>query len=139
MEVLGFSGTPNVGDEIVVMDTERSAKKLSEERQDERRKEKLQIPKRANLESFFGSMGDGKKLLKVVLKGDVQGSVEAILGALREIKSEKIDLEVIHSAAGAITESDILAGERFGCDCDRVQHEGGGEGGAGGASRRACR
>lgn len=109
VEVLGFSGLPNVGDELVEMDSERSAKKLSEERQVELRKDKLSAPKKSTLEHLLSSAGEGeKKVLKLVLKTDVQGSLEAIKGSLNDIESEKVNLEFLHAACGAISESDVL-------------------------------
>ncbi len=109
VEVLGFSGLPNVGDELVEMDTERAAKKLSDERQDELRKDKLSTRKKSTLEALLTNLAEGeKKVFKVVLKTDVQGSAEAIANALSEIESDKISLDIIHRAAGAISESDIL-------------------------------
>ncbi len=109
VEVLGFSGLPNVGDELVEMENERSAKRLSEERLEENRRAKLTIPKRSTLETLFATIDEGgKKTLKIVLKTDAQGSSEAIIGALKEIESEKIDLNILHSAAGPVTESDVL-------------------------------
>lgn len=109
VEVLGFSGLPNVGDELVEMETERASKKLSDERHDELRKEKLSTPKKSTLEALLTNLTEGeKKVFKVVLKTDVQGSAEAIAGALSEIESDKISLDIIHKAAGAISESDVL-------------------------------
>ncbi len=109
VKVLGFSGLPLAGDELLVMDSERAAKTLGEERLASLRSEKLSIPQRATLESFFASMaGDQKKSLQIVLKADVAGSQEAIVTALKEIKSDKITLDVIHAAVGPITESDVM-------------------------------
>jgi len=109
VEVLGFNGVPTVGDELVEMDSERKAKKLSEERLESARLGKLEKPVHSTLESFFGEMKEGqKKVLKLVLKTDVAGSAEAILSELNSIESDKISLEVIHHAAGPVTESDIL-------------------------------
>jgi translation initiation factor IF-2 len=108
-KVLGLSGLPNAGDELVVMENERSARQLSEERLDIRRKEKLSAPKRATLENLFANIeADQKKVLQIVLKADMQGSLEAIVGMLADIPQEKIDLKIIHSAVGPITESDVL-------------------------------
>jgi translation initiation factor IF-2 len=106
-KVLGFTGLPNAGDELLVMDSERSAKTLSEERVVAKRTDKLTIPKRATLESLLETAG-GKKVLRIVLKCDAQGSLEALVGALKQIESKKVDLEIIHSAVGPISESDIL-------------------------------
>jgi translation initiation factor IF-2 len=108
-KVLGLSGLPNAGDELVVMENERSARQLSEERLDAQRKEKLAAPKRATLENLFANIAaDQKKVLQIVLKADMQGSLEAIIGTLNDIPQEKIDLKIIHSAVGPITESDVL-------------------------------
>jgi translation initiation factor IF-2 len=107
VKVLGFTGLPNAGDEFLVMESERSAKTLSEERLQTKRADKLTVPQRATLESLLEA-AEGKKILRIVLKCDAQGSVEALVGALKQIESKKIDLEIIHSAVGPISESDIL-------------------------------
>jgi translation initiation factor IF-2 len=107
VKILGFTGLPNAGDELLVMDSERSAKTLSEERLLAKRTDKLTVPKRATLESLLEATG-GKKVLRIVLKCDAQGSLEALVGALKQIESKKVDLEIIHSAVGPISESDIL-------------------------------
>jgi translation initiation factor IF-2 len=107
VKVLGFTGLPNAGDELLVMDSERSAKTLSEERLLAKRTDKLTVPKRATLESLLEAAG-GTKVLRIVLKCDAQGSLEALVGALKQIESKKVDLEIIHSAVGPISESDIL-------------------------------
>jgi translation initiation factor IF-2 len=107
VKVLGFTGLPNAGDELLVMDSERSAKTLSEERLLAKRTDKLTVPQRATLESLLEA-ADGKKVLRIVLKCDAQGSLEALVGALQQIESKKVDLEIIHSAVGPTSESDIL-------------------------------
>ena len=107
VKVLGFTGLPNAGNEFLVMESERSAKTLSEERLQTKRADKLTVPQRATLESLLEA-AEGKKILRIVLKCDAQGSVEALVGALKQIESKKIDLEIIHSAVGPISESDIL-------------------------------
>ena len=109
VKVLGLSGLPNAGDELVVMESERAARLLSEERLFEIRNSKLAAPQRATLENLFANIAEGQKpTLQVVLKGDVQGSVEALVGALKDIPQTKITLDIIHSAVGPITESDVL-------------------------------
>ncbi len=107
VKVLGFTGLPNAGDEFLVMESEKSAKVLSEERLAAKRAEKLSMPQRATLESLLES-ADGKKVLRLVLKCDAQGSLEALTASLGQIESKKIDLEMIHSGVGPISESDIL-------------------------------
>ncbi|MBV9492327.1 MAG: translation initiation factor IF-2 [Verrucomicrobia bacterium] len=108
LKVLGFTGLPNAGDELLVMESERAARVLSEERLAEQRTQKLAMPQRATLESLFDSMSDERKVLQLILKCDVQGSAEAITMALNQIESKKIDLEIIHVGIGPITESDVL-------------------------------
>ncbi len=109
VKVLGLSGLPNAGDELVVMENERAVRLLSEERLFEIRNSKLAAPQRATLENLFANIAEGQKpTLQMVLKGDVQGSVEALVGALKEIPQSKITLDIIHSAVGPITESDVL-------------------------------
>lgn len=108
IEVLGFSGVPKVGDELVVMDSERAVKKLSEERLEELRHEKLMKPVKARLQDIWADVGSNKKTLKLVLKADVQGSIQAIEGSLLDIESDKVEIEILHKAAGPISESDVL-------------------------------
>ncbi|MBJ7257906.1 MAG: translation initiation factor IF-2 [Chthoniobacterales bacterium] len=111
VKILGFDGLPKAGDELMAMDSERAARTLSEERREEQRQHKLAAPQRATLESLFENLAaDQRKVLRVVLKADVQGSLEALLQALGEIKAKQIDLDVIHAAVGPISESDILLG-----------------------------
>lgn len=109
VEVLGFAELPNVGDELVVMENERAAKKLSDERQLERRQERLERPQKSRMEDMLALVEGGQKVeLKLVLKCDVQGSVGAIKGAIGDVESDKVDVNFIHAAAGSISESDIL-------------------------------
>jgi len=107
VKVLGFTGLPNAGDEFLVMESERAAKQLSDERLETKRASKLFVPQRATLESLLET-AEGKKVLRIVLKCDTHGSLEALVGALKQIESKKVDLELIHSAVGPISESDIL-------------------------------
>src|SRR5438552_2684954 len=85
----------------------REAKQLSEERLESKRAGKLATPQRATLETLLEA-ADGKKVLRIVLKTDVQGSLEALTNALNQIESKKVDLEIIHAGVGPISENDIL-------------------------------
>ncbi len=109
-EVTGFLGTPNVGDELVEMENDRAARKLSETRQEELRVQSLSAPRRTRMEDLLAMMGDGnqKAVLNLVLKGDVQGSVEAIRKAIEDIESDKVECKFIGASAGPISENDIL-------------------------------
>ncbi len=110
VEIVGFAETPNVGDELVEMENERVAKKLAEERQLELRETRLNTPRKSRMEDIRLLMGNGmqKAQLKLLLKADVQGSVEAIKKAIEDIKSDKVECNFIHASAGPISESDIL-------------------------------
>ena len=109
VEIIGFAELPHVGDELVQMKDERAAKKLSEERLEEKRQNRLERPKKSRMEDLMSMVeGDNTIQLKIILKGDVQGSVQAIENAINDIKSDKVEPLFIKSAAGAITENDIL-------------------------------
>ena len=110
VEIIGFAELPHVGDEMVEMESERAAKKLSEERQTERRQKRLGGNKMSRMEDIlaFAREGNQKARLQLILKTDVQGSVGAIEGAIGEITSEKVEAKFLHAAAGAITESDVM-------------------------------
>ncbi len=108
-KVIGFSGMPNAGDELIVMKNEKEAQELSAERQEKKRLGKLQSPKRATLESLFDTIAEGQKpVLNVIVKGDVQGSMEAIINSLNQIESRKVDVNFVHAAVGPISENDVL-------------------------------
>jgi len=109
VEVIGFEELPNVGDHLTEMKTEREAKALATERQEELRLKRLKPQHRNRMEDLFSMVNDGggKNQLKIILKCDVQGSVEAIKKAILAIESEKVDCQFITAAAGPITESDI--------------------------------
>ncbi|QTN33950.1 translation initiation factor IF-2 [Akkermansiaceae bacterium] len=109
VEVIGFEELPNVGDHLTEMKTEREAKSLANERQEELRLKRLAPQHRSRMEDLFTMVneGGGKTQLKIILKCDVQGSVEAIRKAILAIESEKVDCQFITAAAGPITESDI--------------------------------
>ena len=109
VKVLGISGLPNAGDELMVMDSEKSARLLSEERLEAIRGSKLAAPRRATLENLFADLAaEQKPIFQVIVKSDVQGSLEAIVNSLKDIPQKKITLDVIHAAVGPITDSDVL-------------------------------
>lgn len=109
VEIIGFAEPPHVGDELVQMKDERAAKKLSEERLEQKREARLVRPKKSRMEDLLSTVeGDSTIQLKIILKGDVQGSVQAIENAIMDIKSDKVEPLFIKSGAGAITENDIL-------------------------------
>ena len=110
VEVQGFDGVPEAGDEYVALEDEKVARRIAEQRAVKLRERTLARESKVTLETFLSRNADTKDAqnLNVVLKADVQGSVEAIVEALRKLATEKVRVEVIHSGAGSITESDIL-------------------------------
>jgi len=112
VKVLGLTSVPKAGDEFQVMGSDREAKALAEALQQEARTQSLEgavAPKKMSLDDLFGA-GDSneKKELKVIIKADVQGSLEAISHSLQGIKSEKVEINIISSDVGNITVNDVL-------------------------------
>ena len=108
VKVLGLNGVPDAGAEFTVVDDERSARDLADERRMADRAESLESKSKVTLENLFATLTEQQgKVLKVVVKADAQGSVEAIVDALAKIETDKVKLEVIHSDVGAITENDV--------------------------------
>ena len=118
--IIGITGAPAPGEEVVVVGSEREARSIMEERQEAERVARLATGPagtqgNVTLENLFASIAEGqKKCLKVILKGDVQGSVEAITESLKKIQSQKIDLDIVLAAIGPISESDILLAKASG-------------------------
>jgi translation initiation factor IF-2 len=106
---MGFEELPNVGDHLTEMKSEREAKALADERQGEQRLVRLKPQHRNRMEDLYSMVrdGGGKAQLKIILKCDVQGSVEAIKKAVLAIESKKVECTFITAAAGPISESDI--------------------------------
>ena len=107
VKVLGLNGVPDAGLEFSVVEDEKAARELAEQRFLETRAEN-QEAKKVTLENLFATLEAAQsKGLKVIVKADAQGSVEAIVDALNKIESDKISLEIIHSDVGTITENDV--------------------------------
>jgi translation initiation factor IF-2 len=108
VKMLGLNGVPEAGLEFSVVEDEKEARDLAEKRSFEARALGQEARTKVTLENLFATMSSTTaKVLKVVVKADTQGSVEAIVEALKKIESDKVSLEVIHSAVGTITESDV--------------------------------
>jgi translation initiation factor IF-2 len=107
VRVLGLNGVPDAGLEFSVVEDEKAARELAEQRFLQARAEG-QEDKKVTLENLFATLAaEQSKVLKVVVKADTQGSVEAIVEALKKIEAEKVSLEIIHSDVGTITENDV--------------------------------
>ncbi len=108
VKMLGLNGVPEAGLEFSVVEDEKAARDLAAQRQMEAKALALEAKSKVTLETLFATLDAQQgKGLKVVVKADTQGSVEAIVDALKKIESDKVTLEVIHSAVGTITESDV--------------------------------
>jgi translation initiation factor IF-2 len=109
VKVLGLNGVPEAGLEFSVVEDEKAARELAEQRGQEAKAHGQESSRaKVTLENLFAQLASSQtKVLKVVVKADAQGSVEAIVEALKKIESDKVSLEIIHSAVGTITESDV--------------------------------
>ena len=107
-QVLGLSGTPNAGDDFMVLSSERKTREVASHRQGKTRDVKLAKQQAARLEDVFSRMEDGATdSVQLLIKADVQGSAEALRDALEKLSSDEVSVKVISSGVGGITESDI--------------------------------
>jgi translation initiation factor IF-2 len=113
VEVLGFSGAPEAGDRVAVVDSEARAREIAEYR--DRQKRDKQAARGAPVRALADMMSQlktaGRKELPIVVKGDVQGSVEAIVAALDKLGNDEVGARVVHSGVGGVTESDVTLAE----------------------------
>ena len=108
VSVLGLEDVPNAGDTIFAVD-QSLMKQVQEERRNKQRESMIKETQKVTLDDVFAQVAEGKmKELKLIVKADVQGSVEAVKGALEKLENEEVRVRVIHAAAGAITESDVM-------------------------------
>ncbi len=109
VEVLGFTGTPQAGDDFVVVTDENKAREVAAYRQRSRRDAMLKVSRPGNIEQMLSKITAGEvKELCVIIKGDVHGSVEAISSSLAKLQAKDVSLKVIHAAVGGINESDVV-------------------------------
>ncbi len=109
VEVQGFEGVPEAGDEFVGLEDDKVARRIADARAIKQRERELGKASKVTLETFLASKPEAEaQTLNLVLKADVQGSLEAIADALHKLSTEKVKVNIIHAGAGAITESDIL-------------------------------
>ena len=108
VEILGLSGVPVAGDEMIALDDEKSARQVSMHRVQRQRSKELAQTNRVSLENLFEQMQQGDvKDLNLIIKADVHGSIEALTEALTKLSNEEVKVNVVHSATGTVTESDI--------------------------------
>ncbi|ACV67792.1 translation initiation factor IF-2 [Desulfohalobium retbaense] len=109
VEVQGFDGVPEAGDEFVAVQDDKVARRIAEERQTKQREKDLAKETKVTLESFMAAKADEEvKSLNLVIKADVQGSLEACIEAVRKLSTDEVKVEIIHGGTGSISESDIM-------------------------------
>lgn len=109
VEITGLTEVPQAGDPLMAFEDERKARSIAEKRASDQRQSDLGVNTRVTLDDLFRHIKEGEiKDLNVIIKADVQGSVEALKGSLEKIEVEGVRVKIIHSGAGAITESDII-------------------------------
>ncbi|OQX44031.1 MAG: translation initiation factor IF-2, partial [Candidatus Sedimenticola endophacoides] len=108
VEVLGLSGVPSAGDDVMVVADERKARELASMRQDKNRDSRLAAQKAAKMDEFFASMSEGEvNYINLIVKADVQGSVEALKESLVKISADNIKVKIVAAGVGGINESDV--------------------------------
>ena len=112
VEILGLSGVPDSGSEVIVVETERKAREVAEFRKTKDRESKLQKQQAEKMDNFFSQMEEGEiSTLNILLKSDVRGSAQALVEALEELSTDEVKIKVVSSGVGAINNTDIsLAG-----------------------------
>jgi translation initiation factor IF-2 len=109
VQLTGFDDTPQAGDRIIVSKDDKSAKEIANQRQQIRREQSLRKVKHLTLDDLSRRMALGEvSELNIIIKADVDGSIEALSGALQKLGTEEVSVSIIHTGSGAITESDVL-------------------------------
>ncbi|WP_027701698.1 translation initiation factor IF-2 [Metaclostridioides mangenotii] len=109
VEILGLSEVPQGGDQFVEVPTDKIARSVADRRKQMQRDEQMKSSQRLSLDALFEQMNEGNvKDLNIVIKADVQGSVQAVKQSLEKLSNEEVQVQVIHGGAGAVTESDVL-------------------------------
>jgi translation initiation factor IF-2 len=109
IQLTGFDDTPQAGDRLIVPKEEKTAKEIANQRQQIRREQSLRKTKHLTLDDLSRRMALGEvSELNIIIKADVDGSIEALSGALQKLSTEEVSVSIIHTGSGAITESDVL-------------------------------
>ena len=112
VEVIGLEGVPDAGEELVVLEDERSAREVAEHRSEKKRSQNMAGPVEASLDDLLKKMEQGIKAeLNVIVKGDTLGAVEAVRDSILKMSTEQVEIKVLHIGSGAITENDVLLAE----------------------------
>lgn len=107
-EIIGLNGVPDAGDEFIAVASDKDAKQIASHRMQKQRAKELAKKSRANLEKMFENLGTAAvKELRLVVKADVQGSIEALNDSLKDLAKEEVDVKIVHSGTGTINETDV--------------------------------
>ncbi len=114
VEILGFTGIPNAGDPFQVTESEKEARQIGAKRQELKKHEESKNLKKVTLDTLYDKIKDGEiQELKIIIKGDVHGSVEALQNSLEKLSTSEVRLNVLHAGAGAIDRSDVLLASTY--------------------------
>ena len=108
VEVTGLADLPTAGDELLAVEDERMARELAERRKTSAKEAEFKANSRASLNDLFAQMAEGVKSLNIIVKADVMGSAEAVRLSLEKLSNEEVKVNVIHAAAGGVTEGDVM-------------------------------
>ncbi len=108
VEIIGLDDVPQAGDELNAVEDERMARSLAEQRREKQRQEILNANARVNLDDLFSMISEGTQTLNIIVKADVAGSAEAVKASLLKLSNNEVKVNVIHTAVGGITESDVM-------------------------------
>ncbi len=115
VEVLGLNGVPDPGEQFVVVDSEARAREVAEFRQRKKKEKSVAKSSGTSLEQMMAQLKDAEiSELPIVIKGDVQGSIEAIIGSLEKLATDEVRVKVLHSGVGGVSESDVILAEASG-------------------------
>ncbi len=115
VEIMGLSEVPSAGDDFAAVEDEKLARELVEKRKFDAKEEQFKLYKKVSLDNLFSQIEEGSmKKLPIIVKADVQGSVEAVSQSLSKLSNEEVKVEVIHGAVGAVTESDVMLAKASG-------------------------
>ena len=109
VEIMGLAEVPSAGDDFAAVEDEKLARELVEKRKFDAKEEQFKLYKKVSLDNLFSQIEEGSmKKLPIIVKADVQGSVEAVTQSLSKLSNEEVRVEVIHGAVGAVSESDVM-------------------------------
>ena len=109
VEIMGLAEVPSAGDTFAAVEDEKLARELVEKRKHEAKEEQFKAYQKVTLDNLFSSIEQGEvKELPIIVKADVQGSVEAVKQSLEKITNDEVRVRVIHGAVGAVSESDVM-------------------------------